>query len=122
MIRDIGAQDFEQEVLAERTRPVLVKTYGPNCGPCHALKPHLLQLDNLLGGQLKILALDTARNQQIAQQYQVRTVPTLLLFQHGQLIARHDGSPGHLQGLQAFVQPHMQAPARAVQAGYIAEG
>lgn len=107
MIEDLQGHHFQSHVLQRSQQaPVLLKFYGPNCGPCRALAPLLHQLDQQ-HANLTIVAMDASKNPQYGQHYGVHTVPTLLMFRNGQLVGRHDGSPGTTQGLQQFVGPHL---------------
>lgn len=63
--------------------PVVVDFSAEWCGPCKMMAPILQQLKSQLGDQVRILKIDVDRNQQIAMQYQIRNVPTLMVFQNG---------------------------------------
>lgn len=106
-IADLKSNEFQAHALQPSMQgPVLLKFYGPNCGPCHSLAPLLHQLDGEHPG-LKIVAMDASQNQDVAQQFGVRMVPTLIMLRQGQAVARHDGSPGTKPALDQFVAPHL---------------
>lgn len=71
--------------------PHLVHFWATWCGPCRAIAPHLDALADELDGKLKIVKLDVDKNQNIAVQYGVTNIPTLLLFKDGKLADRMVG-------------------------------
>ncbi|TRX38303.1 thioredoxin [Flavobacterium restrictum] len=77
--------------LINSEKPVLVDFFATWCGPCQMLAPVLKQVKEHLGERVSILKIDVDKNQQIAAQYQVRGVPTLLLFQNGKQLWRQSG-------------------------------
>jgi thioredoxin 1 len=72
-------------------KPVLVDFFGSWCGPCQMLAPILKQVKDNLGDRISIIKIDVDKNQELAAKYQVRGVPTMLLFQNGQQLWRQSG-------------------------------
>jgi thioredoxin 1 len=86
----INAADFQKEVL-EAGQPVLVDFTAEWCGPCKMLDPIVGQLAQEWDGKVKVVMLDVDVNPDIAMQYQVMGLPTLLLFKGGQPSQRING-------------------------------
>ena len=77
--------------LIDSDSPVLVDFSAEWCGPCKALAPILRQVKDQLGDRLKIIKIDVDRNASLAGKFQVRGVPTLVLFRKGQPVWRQSG-------------------------------
>ena len=71
--------------------PVLVDFYATWCGPCKSLMPILKQVKEELEEDVKIVKIDVDKNQPLAAQYQVRGVPTMILFKEGKQVWRQSG-------------------------------
>lgn len=71
--------------------PVLVDFFATWCGPCKMLAPVLKGVKENMGERVIILKIDVDKNKDLAAQFQVRGVPTLLLFQNGEQIWRQSG-------------------------------
>lgn len=77
--------------LINQSKPVLVDFFAEWCGPCKTMSPILKEVKYSLGETVSIIKIDVDKNQQLAAKYQVRGVPTLILFKKGQQIWRQSG-------------------------------
>jgi thioredoxin 1 len=82
-VNEVTDTNFQAEVL-ESDKPVLVDFWAPWCGPCRIVAPHL---EELAGERedLRVVKLNVDENPQVSSQFNVMSIPTLLLFKHGQV-------------------------------------
>jgi len=86
MVQEINSKQFEKEVLQSKT-PVLVDNFATWCGPCKALAPILEELNKDFKGKVKFVKLDVDQSPDIAQKYEVTSIPTLILFKDGEVLS-----------------------------------
>ncbi len=82
---EITDANFQTEVLKSGT-PVLIDFWAEWCGPCKMIAPVVEELANEYQGKLKVGKLDVDNNQQVAMQYGIRSIPTLLIFKDGKVV------------------------------------
>ena len=101
----INDADFETTVV-QSDIPVLVDFWAPWCGPCKMIAPILDEIAPEFAGKTKIVKINVDDNQLVAGQFGVRSIPTLLLFKNGQLVATQVGALPKNQ-LAAFINQHL---------------
>lgn len=82
-------QSFTELIKGET--PVLVDFYADWCAPCKMMPPILKELKKEMGDSINIIKIDTERNPDVAIRYQVRGIPTLILFRNGQILWQQAG-------------------------------
>ena len=82
--------DFQQEVIQSQT-PVLVDFWAAWCPPCRAIAPTIDELADEFAGRVKVAKVDVDANQQLANTFHIRSIPTLLLFSNGNVVNTFTG-------------------------------
>ncbi|MDT7898767.1 MAG: hypothetical protein OXFUSZZB_000745 [Candidatus Fervidibacter sp.] len=95
----VDSTNFKREVL-ESDIPVMVDFWAEWCVPCRMIAPIVERLAQRYAGRLKVVKLDVDANQDLAIEYQVMSIPTLLFFKNGQPVDRIIGAVGE----QAIIQ------------------
>ena len=90
-IKELTDANFEAEVLKSEV-PTLVDFWAVWCGPCKQIAPMVDALAEDYKGRVKVAKLDVDHNQVMAQQYGVRSIPTLLIFKGGKVVGQMVGA------------------------------
>ena len=97
---------FDAEVLSS-TIPVLVDYWAEWCPPCRMIAPLIDELGAAYAGRLKIVKVDVDEHPALASRFDVRSIPTLMLFRDGRPVATQVGAVNRSQ-LEAFVEPQLR--------------
>ncbi len=96
---------FDAEVLKSNI-PVLIDFWATWCGPCRMIAPSIEELAVEYAGKAKICKLDVDNNQMVAQNYGIRSIPTLLLFKNGEVVDQIVGAVPKAQ-IEARLKAHI---------------
>lgn len=80
-----------KELIENSDKPVLVDFYATWCGPCQMMSPILEQVGSQLRDRVQVVKIDTDRYPNIASQYAIQALPTLVLFKNGQAVEKIEG-------------------------------
>ena len=92
----LNSNNFRQEVL-ESNIPVLVDFWAAWCGPCRMLAPSVEEISRKYEGRVKVCKLNVDDNMELAQQYRITGIPTLILFKDGKPVNQIVGVVGQDQ-------------------------
>ena len=99
----LTSTSFDETVKSSNT-PILVDFWAEWCGPCKAIAPVLVELSAELAGKVTIAKLDVDAHGDIAQRFSVMSIPTLLIFNNGEVQKRLVGAKGKGQLLQELAE------------------
>ena len=113
-IIDITLENFQQVILEGSAKlPILVNFWGESCAPCKVLLPILHKLADEFQGQFILAKINTDTQPELVQQFQIRSVPTVLLVSEGQLLDQFDGVKPESE-IRAFLKQHLTNPVDAL--------
>ena len=104
-IHHVNDKTFEKEVLQD-TCPVLVDYWADWCGPCQMIAPALEQIAQDYAGRIKVAKLNVDENVETPLKYGIRSIPTLMLFRNGEIIATQVGTISKGQ-LTSFIEANV---------------
>ena len=77
--------------IINRPVPVLIDFYAEWCGPCKLMSPVLKEVKEQMGDSISVIKIDVDRNKKLSQRFQIRGVPTLMIFKNGEPVWRQAG-------------------------------
>ncbi|MBE9127403.1 MULTISPECIES: thioredoxin [unclassified Coleofasciculus] len=95
-----------QDLLANTTVPLLVDFYATWCGSCQMMTPILEKIKTQMGNRLQVVKIDADKYPQLASDYKIQALPTLILFQNGEQVLRIKGvmkAPQLIQKLEEYL-------------------
>jgi thioredoxin 1 len=80
------------DLIENSEQPVLVDFYADWCGPCKSLSPIIAEVAGEYSGRIKVIKVNVDRNPYVSNLYQIKGIPTMILFHKGQIIWRQEGA------------------------------
>ena len=110
-VQDVTDQNFEEEVL-DSSQPVLVDFWAQWCAPCRMLAPTIDQVAEDFAGRAKVVKLNVDDNMGTSSKYNIKGIPTLLIFKDGQIKDQVVGSTSR-DNISRLIEAQLQQPADA---------
>ncbi len=104
-VLELNESNWQEEVLKSEV-PVLVDFWAPWCGPCRVIAPIVEELAQEYEGKIKVGKLNTDENPNIAMQYGIRAIPTVMLFKNGEVVDTRIGVQPK-EALKSMIESHL---------------
>lgn len=101
----VTQENFKQEVL-EAELPVLVDFWAPWCGPCKIIAPAVAQIAQNFEGRLKVARVNVDDAGSLANDYNINSIPTLMVFKNGEILGQRLGAAS-LSVIEGFVEQYL---------------
>jgi len=97
------------EVVLKSDKPVVVDFFAEWCGPCKAMAPALHELATDMKDDVTVVKVDVDKSPETAQKYNIRAMPTLLIFRGGEVAAQHTGAITQKTALAKWINGSLEA-------------
>lgn len=104
----ITMNNFKEKISSNT--PTLVDFYADWCGPCKMLSPVIEKVAKKMEGKVNVLKVDVDKNQQVAMEYEVMSIPTMILFHEGKIVWKGVGFMSEDQ-IAKVIDEHLQKKA-----------
>ncbi len=101
----LNESNFQKEVIESKT-PVFVDFWAPWCGPCRMVGPIVSQLATKYEGTVKVGKVDVDENTDLAESFNVSSIPTMIMFKDGKAVAQRVGG-ANMAILEAFIKDNI---------------
>lgn len=110
-VRALTSESWEREVLGS-AEPVLVDFWAEWCAPCRMIAPTIDALAREYAGRVKVAKLNVDESEDVAARYDIRSIPSLLLFRGGRIVDQRVGVASHAE-LARLLDAHVGAAAES---------
>ena len=110
-MKNITKEQWEQEVT-NSDKPVFVDFWATWCGPCNIVAPIVEELANEYEDKVNFVKVDVDQNKELASQYNIFSIPNLVIFRNGEVIAQHAGAASK-ESIRNYIDTNISAEVSA---------